>query len=171
MTSSGRELALSIGRAAAVVGGIYVALHYLLPAATGITPIPFLNLTLASASALLMNATGFEVSQSATILTFRGASVIVTNDCNGFGAWLLTVGAMSALPAIPLAWRAAGMVAAALAISCVNIVRIAILCFLQAERPAWFAPFHEQVAPLVVVLTAFACFTVWMRSVEHAPAR
>lgn len=133
--------------------------------------VPFLNLTLASASAMLMNATGLEVIQSATIPTFRGASVIVTDDCNGLGAWLLTVGAMSALPGIPTRWRIVGVTAAAVAISTVNIIRIAILCFLQAERPAWFAPFHEQIAPLVVVLTAFVCFTLWMRRFEHAPAR
>lgn len=113
-----------------------------------------------------MNALGFPVQQSGTLLTLYGASVVVTDDCNSIGAWLLVVGAMSALPSIPWRWRFGGMVASAVALTLVNVVRISVLAYLHAEQPEWFGPVHEQIFPLAVVLVASACVAVWFMRVE-----
>jgi exosortase/archaeosortase family protein len=166
-----RELVLRASGAVGVIAGIYSFLHFVLPATMGLDSIALLNLTLASASATLMNLIGVAVVQSGTHLTFHGASLVVTNECNGLGAWLLIVGAMSALRAVPLQWRVLGMAASAVAVSALNVTRIAALCYLQAERPAWFGPFHEQIAPLLVVLTACLCLTCWTRTLEYAHQR
>jgi exosortase/archaeosortase family protein len=172
MTSlTNRDLLGRALRAGGAIAAIYSFLYFVLPATTGLNLVALLNLTLASASAMLMNTVGFAVTQSDTLLTLRGASVVVTNDCNGLGAWLLVVGAMSAMPAVAWQWRAAGMAASAFALSAVNVTRIATLCYLQAEQPAWFGPSHEQIAPLFVVLTACACFTCWIRGMEYAHQR
>ncbi len=112
MTSlTNRDLLVRMLRAAAAIAAIYSFLYYLLPATTGLHLVALLNLALASASAMLMNTIGFAVTPSDTLLTLRGASVVVTNDCNGLGAWLFVVGAMSAMPAVAWPWRAAGMAA------------------------------------------------------------
>jgi len=160
--------ALRAGRAALVIAAAYSALTFLLPA-VGIDPIARLNVLLASSSAFVMSAIGAGVVQSQTILTFRGASVIVTNECNGLGAWLLVVGAMSALPAVPWRWRLFGLTASAIAMSVVNIARIAVLCYLQAAQPTWFRPVHEQIAPMLVVLVASLSVVGWMRGLDYAP--
>lgn len=160
-----------LARAAGAIAVTYAALHVVVPAVIGVNVIAQVNLVLATASATLMNAIGVPVVQAQTFLTFRGATVVVTDDCNGLGAWLLVVGAMFALPSIAWRWRLLGVAMAALAISAVNITRIAILCVLQAERPAWFSPFHEQIAPLAVVLTASACFALWLQRVNASPQR
>ena len=162
------EIVQRAGRAVVVVAAAYSALTFLLPA-LGIDPIARLNVLLASSSAFVMNAIGAGVVQSQTILTFRGASVIVTNECNGLGAWLLVAGAMSALPAVPWHWRLVGLAASAIAISVVNTARIAVLCYLQAAQPTWFRPVHEQIAPMLVVLVAFLCVVGWMRGLDYAP--
>ena len=163
-----RDLLGRVLRAGSAIAAIYSFLYYLLPATTGLNLVALLNLTLASASAMLMNTIGFAVTQSDSLLTFRSASVVVTNECNGVGAWLLIVGGMAALPSISWRWRLVGIAASAVIVSVVNITRIAMLCYLQAERPSWFGPFHEQIAPLFVVMTACACFTLWLRGLEYA---
>ena len=157
-------------RAGGVIAAIYAFLYVFLPA-TGIEPIARLNLALASLSAMLMNTLGLEVTQSGTLLTLRGASVVVTDECNGMGAWLLIAGAMGAVSGAAWQLRILGMAASALAVTAVNITRIVTLCYLQAERPMWFAPVHEQIAPLFVVLAAAACFAVWLRGLEYADPR
>jgi exosortase/archaeosortase family protein len=78
------------------------------------------------------------------------------------------VGAMSALPAVPWRWRLFGLGASAIAISILNVVRIAVLCYLQAAQPSWFRPVHEQIAPMLVVLVASLCFVGWMRGLDYA---
>ena len=166
-----RDLAPGVIRGAAVVAATYAALFLLMPTLTGVNPVSLLNLALASSSAFLMNLTGVAVAQSQAVLTLHGASVVVTNECNGLGAWLLIVGAMSALPGVAWRWRIAGMAASALVVSAVNVTRIAALCYLQAEQPAWFSPFHEQIAPLLVVLTAALCFACWIRGLDYAHQR
>ncbi len=166
-----RPVASGLARAVGAIAAAYATLHFVVPVAFDVNAIARLNLALATGGATLMNALGLAVAQSNTFLTFRGATVVVTDDCNGLGAWLLVVGAMSALPSISWLRRLLGMAAAALAISAVNITRIAILCYLQAERPLWFSPFHEQVAPLAVVLTASACFALSVRRVDVATQR
>lgn len=171
LAPTARPVVLALARAAAAIAVTYATLYFVLPSIFGVNAIARLNLALATAAATLMNTLGFPVAQAQTFLTFRGASVVVTDDCNGLGAWLLVVGAVSALPGISWRWRLLGVALAALAISTVNITRIAILCFLQAERPTWFSPFHEQIAPLAVVLTASACFALWLRRVDVAPQR
>ncbi len=168
-----RDLVRRALRAGGAIAVLYSFLYYVLPATTGVNLVALLNLALASASATLMNAIGFAVTQSATQLTFRAAAVVVTNDCNGLGAWLLVVGAMVAIPAVSWQSRAAGAAASAVALTSINVVRVSMLCYLQASRPLWFSTFHEQVAPLIVVITASACVAAWFHhaaDVDYAAA-
>lgn len=172
---NGRDLIARALRAAGGIAVLYSFLYYVLPATTGLNLVALLNVTLASASAMLMNAIGLAVTQSNTLLTLGGASVVVTGDCNGLGAWLLVVGAMCAMPALSWRWRAGGMATSAAALMSVNIGRVSLLCYLQASRPLWFSTFHEQVAPLIVVIAASACVAAWFRlateGVDHAAAQ
>ena len=175
MTSAYRDLFVRGFRAFSAIALLYFFLYDLLPAATGVDLVALLDIGLATACAMLMNATGFAVTQSATHLTLHGASVVVTNDCNSLGAWLLVVGAMAAIPSVSWRSRAAGAAASAVALMVVNIGRISFLCYLQASRPVWFSAFHEQVAPLIVVLAASAFVAAWfhvvMRGGDYANAQ
>ena len=169
VTAAGaRDFLPRIVRAGLAIAGTYAILHLVIPAALGIDVVAALNRALAVASAALMNAAGFAVTRSDTVLTLHGASVVVTDDCNSVGAWLLVVGAMSALPSIPWRWRLAGMAASAVTLTLVNVVRISVLSYLRAEQPQWFGPVHEQMFPLVVVLVASACVVIWFTRVESA---
>ncbi len=150
------------------MAGGYAVLYLLLPDIFGLHPVARLNVALASASAMLLHTLGVTVAQSQTVLSLHGASVVVTDDCNGVGAWLLVVGAMAALPSIAWSRRLLGIVGSAIVLMAVNATRISMLCYLQATWPASFSTVHEQIMPLVIVLTAAACYAIWLRGVAHA---
>jgi exosortase/archaeosortase family protein len=169
MTSlDGRDLVVRALRAIGAIAVLYSFLYYALPAATGFDLVALLNLVLASNSAMLMNVLTFPVTQSGTHLILHGAEVVVTNDCNGLGVWFLVVGAMMAMPAVRWQSRVAGMAASGVALMSLNVVRISMLCYLQANRPLWFSTFHEQVAPLIIVIAASACVAAWFRRAAEA---
>lgn len=147
---------------AAVAAAGYLTLHVVIPSATAFHPLQALNLGLAVASEVALRLFQVPVTRIDTVLTLGPAAVIVTNECNAVGPILLLTGAIATLPGVPWVRRLAGIAAGALLLLALNVVRVAALVCVNAQVPAWFPLVHEQIAPLVIVLTGAAWFVTWL---------
>lgn len=150
----------------AAILGLYLSLYTLLPAIGWDLP-PRLNVGLARGATTLLHAFGFDVRRAGHILTLRGSTLIVTNDCNAIGMWLLLTGAIIALPRVDLLARTAGVIGIAILLSVFNIVRLAQLTYVNAYRPGWFSVIHEQIDPVVLLVISVGLFLAWVRLAER----
>jgi exosortase/archaeosortase family protein len=97
-------------------------------------------------------------------------SLTVAKNCDAMDVQILFAAAVLAFPA-PWSRRALGLVGGIALLTFVNVVRIAILYYLQLGSPRAFEWVHAELAPLVLVATAVACFVWWTRAAEPAPER
>jgi exosortase/archaeosortase family protein len=166
--NSVRRAVVPLATATAVIVGAYVLLYVLLPS-LGLDILHSLNLQLAHGASTLLQAFGERVTRTDHVLTLAGASVIVNNDCNSVGLWLLVTGAIFAMPAATLAARLTGSVGIAVVLSAINMVRIAQLTYVNAYRPAWFSTVHEQIDPVILIVISVGLFLAWARIAERQP--
>lgn len=160
-------LLVCLGKGTAAIVGMYLSLYIFLPA-LGFDVPRWLNIELARGATTLLHASGFDVRRADHILTLRGSTLIVTNDCNAIGIWLLLTGAIIAVPRVELLARAAGMLGSAVLLSAFNIVRLAQLTYLNAYRPDWFSVVHEQIVPVVLLLFSVGLYLAWVRLAERS---
>jgi exosortase family protein XrtM len=105
----------------------------------------------------------FDRSASAAGTLISGRFPIqIVKSCSSLDAQALYVASVIALPA-SIIRKVLGVMAGVVALTAVNLARIASLYFVGALVPAWFDAVHEEILPLVLVVCACAMFLVWMR--------
>lgn len=77
------------------------------------------------------------------------------------------VAALLAFP-LPLVRKVTGLLAAALLIYIVNLVRIISLFFALAYRPQWFDLLHGAIWQTLIILLVAAFFLIWTPPARHA---
>ena len=118
---------------------------------------------------VLIGAFDDSVSVTGTVLHGRFPLQII-KDCSSLDAQALLVGAILAFPA-PRSRRLLGALLGALALNVVNLFRIASLYFIGVHARPYFDTAHEEILPLVLILTASLLFfgwTSWVRRSEDA---
>jgi exosortase/archaeosortase family protein len=104
-----------------------------------------------------------------TLITGRFPLRIV-RSCSALDVQALFAASVSAFPA-PLWRRASGLLAGALALTALNVGRIAGLYWVGVQAPGSFETFHEEVFPLALIAAAVAGFAGWTRWAHHDSAR
>jgi exosortase H (IPTLxxWG-CTERM-specific) len=92
----------------------------------------------------------------------------VRNGCNGIEAVILLAAAIFAFPAT-LRSRLIGVLAAAVAIELVNLVRLSSLFWLGEHYRRIFDFFHVAVWQSLVILAAIAIFMLWSWKFAERP--
>jgi exosortase/archaeosortase family protein len=96
-------------------------------------------------------------------------SLTVAKNCDAMDVTLLFTAAVVAFPA-PWRRRLVGIGAGALALTAVNVLRIASLYFVDLRWPSAFETIHAEVWPLAIVVLAAAAFLSWSRWAQRMPA-
>jgi len=131
----------------------------------------FLRMQAAGSAALIRLFDG-EVSLQGTIISGRFPLEIV-RSCSSLDAQALFAATVLAFPArIPM--KVLGLAAGSVALSALNMVRIASLYFIGADMPDIFDEARDELLPLALVVMACMCFGAWVRwalAQEQAVAR
>jgi exosortase/archaeosortase family protein len=91
----------------------------------------------------------------------------IVKSCSSLDAQALFVATVLAFPA--RAWtKALGLLAGVLALTALNLTRIAGLYFVGIHAPASFDSIHEEFLPLLLVAFACAAFALWARWARRA---
>ncbi len=77
-----------------------------------------------------------------------------------FAAAVLAFGA-------PLRLRIVGMIVGLVALTALNIARIATLYFVGIHLPGWFDTIHEELFQLTLFAAALGCFAAWLAYVRR----
>lgn len=126
---------------------------------TGNTWSARLNATVAVSLINLVDPTADAQALHTEIISSR-ARVEIMKGCEGSDVVLLAVAALLAFP-LPLVRKVMGLLAAALLIYVVNLVRIISLFFALAYRPQWFDLLHGAIWQTLIILLVAAFFLVW----------
>ncbi|TPQ27009.1 exosortase family protein XrtM [Methylomonas koyamae] len=108
-------------------------------------------------------APGERVAAVGNHLVSARANLEVVRGCDGSGALFLVVSAMLAYPA-ELGRKLAGVLAAAVFMYLLNLLRIAAIYVVVAYYPAWFLPAHTYFAPTLIVVLGCLFFAWWAAS-------
>jgi len=125
------------------------------------------GLTLASAG--LLHLFGVQVQVIGTTMRDAAFAVDVKNGCNGIEALILLVSAIVAFGG-PWKQRIAGVIAGALFIEVINLIRIASLFEIGKTHPALFEQFHLVIWQSVIILLSVVFFVIWSSRVAPRPA-
>jgi exosortase/archaeosortase family protein len=119
-------------------------------------------------SAALLRLMGVEASSAGQVVELAGRPGIeLLRGCDAVeptGLFLL------ALLLFPASWRARalGALAGMLALSLLNLVRIATLALAQIHRPGWFETLHVAVWPVLFLLATLGLWILWARRARGA---
>jgi len=119
-------------------------------------------------SAGLLRALGQQADVDGTLIRTERFTVDVKNGCNGIEAIILLVAAIGAFPAPPL-MRVGGIVAGAVLLQLINVIRIASLVWLGAHHPSVFQMFHVAIWQTLIILVSLVLFLIW--SWKFAPLK
>lgn len=108
----------------------------------------------------LLRALGQQAIVEGTLIKTDRFVVDVKNGCNGIEAIILLVAAIGAFPA-PALMRLIGILAGAVLLQLINIIRIASLVWLGAHHPNVFQMFHVAVWQTLIILVSLALFLLW----------
>jgi len=126
------------------------------------------------------------VSLSAAIITLAGGSAVVNDDviqspANGFAIRMLngcngahvTIVLWSAVLAFPASFKlkVEGLLAAALAVHSLNLVRFISLFYVGQYAPAWFDFAHVYLWESLIMMDALVVFWFWVHYVLRSDAR
>lgn len=151
-------------RVAAFVA-LFAALQalYLGPAGRAPEVVLIEGLTVPSAAALLgWLAPELGAQARGPELAAPGGGLFVYRGCEGSELLLLWAAAMLVAP-IRSVWRLPLLVAGLPLLFMLNQVRVVGLFFLHRRQPDWFAPAHDVVLPLLLVLATGALFATVCR--------
>ena len=129
--------------------------------------VPFTEL-IAGASASVLRVIDGGIESAGTIIRSPAFAIDVRNGCNGIEAIILVCSAIFAFPAT-LRSRVAGLVAAAIAIQLINVVRLSSLFWLGAYHRSWFDLFHVAVWQSLIILAAITMFILWSWKFAEKP--
>jgi len=123
---------------------------------------------IAKASGATLRALGQDVTRVDTMLRSPRFAVNIKNGCNGVEAMVILLAAIVAFPA-PWKARLLGLVAGAVAIQLVNLVRVVALFLTGAYLPRLFDTSHTVVWQTLVILAAVLIWILWARRVTPRP--
>lgn len=115
---------------------------------------------IARATGAILGVMGESVVVDGVEVHGAGASIAIENGCNALEAIIVLVGAVCAFPA-PWKSRVMALVAGALLLQLLNLVRTTSLYLLLKYRPAMFEVFHTSVWQTLLVMVAVLFFLVW----------
>jgi exosortase H (IPTLxxWG-CTERM-specific) len=124
---------------------------------------------LAAVSAAALNAIGQDVTLAGTVIHNSAFAVDIQNGCNGVEALVFLCAAIFAFEA-PLRARILGVLAGAVAVQALNIIRIASLFLLGRYRRDLFETFHLGVWQTLIFGAAVGIFIFWTRRFGRAGA-
>ena len=90
----------------------------------------------------------------------------IVKSCSALDAQALYAAAALAFPVRALL-KVVGVLLGLLGLGALNLLRIAGLYFVGAHYPAAFDALHEEVLPLLLVLSACLLFVLWVRWASH----
>lgn len=124
----------------------------------------------ATASGVLLDLLGQDITQQGTILRSPEFAVNIANGCNGLETTLIFLAAVLAFPA---SWRARGLglVLGLAAIQAINLVRVAALFLTGAYFPELFDTSHTVIWQTVVILSGVLLWLLWAATLARRPAR
>jgi len=125
--------------------------------------VPWTNFVADASAAVITAFDGDAASQGKTLFSRKtGFAVTIEAGCNGVEAMLVLLAGILAFPA-PWKSKAIGLVAGAVAIQALNLVRIISLYYLQRWNHAWFEWFHLYLWQALIVLDALVFWLIWLR--------
>ena len=152
----------SRARFLAVFGGI-IGVYYLLTAIPWVDVhiiFPVLKLSARWASSLL-NLAGAETVCHGVVVKGSTFAVAVRRGCDPFEPIALFAAGVLAFPA-PWNKRLVGLIAGAVALFLLNLLRIASLYFLGSRQAGYFEAIHQEWWPALFILAALAMWGLWL---------
>jgi len=154
--------------------GLYFASIVLVLFAAELTPLGqawvVLPWTAAVASAATGLMTAFDahvIASGATIYSnANGFAVTILPGCNGLEATIILAAAILAYPA-PWMHRLAGLLAGALAIQVLNLVRVVSLFYIGQWNTAVFEWAHLYAWQVLIMLDAIIVWLLWLRTIPR----
>ena len=114
----------------------------------------------AATSTAVLNLFGQHAVQLGTVIQGDRFAVDIKNGCNGLEALLLVICAIGSFPA-PAIKRLWGVLAAAMTLQAVNIVRVVSLFIIGRDHPAVFEAAHVTVWQSLMFLVSIGLFVLW----------
>lgn len=102
------------------------------------------------------------VNVNGTLISGPCFSVNIENGCNGVEATMFLVAAMLAFPA-GTRLRALGVVAGAVLIQVLNLIRVLTLYLAGCYKPEWFETMHLAVWQTIIFAAVTMFFIAWSR--------
>lgn len=123
---------------------------------------------IATASGVVLDALGQEITQHGTILRSPRFAVNIRNGCNGVEAMVIF---LAAVVAFPSPWRAriVGLALGILVIQAVNLLRVVALYYTGAYFPKWFDSSHTVIWQAIVILSAVLLWLFWAQRFARPP--
>lgn len=118
------------------------------------------NRATALLAAWCLELCGVPAGLSGVVLTLDGFRVRIVTECTALYGLLLYGAFVLAVPAPPLA-RLRGLMAGALSLTAVNVLRIALVTMVGAGRPELFELLHVYFGQVVMILTVVALALAW----------
>ena len=130
-------------------------------------PIQTAMVTIVTATA---NLFGAEATGSGTIITTPHAALEINHECTA--VFVLLVYAMFVL-AYPASWaqRLRGMAIGFVALTVINLARLAVLTVIASRFPDWFAYFHEYFFQGLFIALLAVLASLWTEQVRRASLR
>jgi exosortase H (IPTLxxWG-CTERM-specific) len=122
----------------------------------------------ASASSVLLHILGIKTTVAGVVVSGANFSVAVRRGCDPLEPMVLFAAGVLGFPA-PWRCRLAGMFIGWIILFGLNLVRLASLFLLGAEKSPWFDGLHLWGWPAGYILCALALWVVWLRWVMLAP--
>ena len=125
--------------------------------------VPWTNFVADASAAVITAFDGDAASQGKTLFSRKtGFAVTIEAGCNGVEAMLVLLAGILAFPA-PWKSKAIGLVAGAVAIQALNLVRIVSLFYLGQWERQWFDWAHLYVWQALIMLDALVVWMLWIR--------
>lgn len=116
----------------------------------------------ASATGAVLTLLGMNVSVSGTLMAIGNFTFQLVPDCTPLPPVMLLTGAMLAFPTT---WRAKGIgiVAGALLLSALNLVRTVSLAYIGLYLPQWLDIAHNIIWQSMMILAGVIIWLFWMK--------
>ncbi len=117
----------------------------------------------------ILRGLGQPVHVSEITISSPQFTMAIRRGCDAVEPTWLVCAAMLSFPA-PFLHKLRGMLAAALLLQVLNLVRIVTLYWIGLHLPAFFNSAHVEVWPTAFILVAIAFFVGWRESADRAPS-
>lgn len=149
--------------------GLLMALYY------GVVLIPFCDRLLygylcvsASVGGTLLNLLGHHVQVLETSIRSADFGITVRRGCDAVEPlWFFGAGVLAS--PMPFARKLPGILAGAVLILSLNLMRIVSLYLIGLHTPGFFATAHLEIWPVIFIVTGMALWIGWIRWAKRSP--